>query len=107
MANLSQMTMDELMTLETERYGRYADQYDHAGMYAGLRADFDEVRNEIEKRRGRELIYVPAARTNLVPGSPDPPPATPPNHREMCGQVQQGQNEDGDNQFRGERRKVF
>ena len=61
MANVSQMTMDELRTLETERYGRYADQYDHAGMDAGLRADFDEVRNEIDKRPG--VIYFARLKT--------------------------------------------
>jgi hypothetical protein len=63
MANLSQMTLDELMALETLRYGRYVDWYDHAGFDAGLKAEFDEVRNEIEKRRGRDLIcVVPADR---------------------------------------------
>jgi hypothetical protein len=66
MSTLDQTTMDELMALETERYGRYVDQYDHAGVDAALKADYDNVRNEIEKRRARELIYVPANRTNLV-----------------------------------------
>jgi hypothetical protein len=71
MANLSQMTMDELRTLETERYGRYADWYhyveiyDNYGMDAAIWDDLAEVRNEIERRRERERICALADRTNL------------------------------------------
>jgi Circularly permutated YpsA SLOG family len=51
--SMDQMTLDELKTLETARYGRYVDQYDHAGMDAALRADLDEVRD-------REEAWTPA-----------------------------------------------
>ena len=50
MSALDQMTLDQLKTLEIIRYNRYVDQYDHAGMDDTLRADLDEVRNEIQKR---------------------------------------------------------
>jgi hypothetical protein len=66
MSTLDKMTLEELRALETERYGRYVDWYDHAGMDAGLWAELDEVRSEVEKRHGRELICVPAERTSLV-----------------------------------------
>jgi hypothetical protein len=59
MVTLAQMTLDELKMLETIRFRRYTDHYNHAGMDAVLRADFDEVRNEIEKRLKLELICGP------------------------------------------------
>jgi hypothetical protein len=51
MERLGKMTLGALTKLETARYQRYTDQYDHAGMDTALRAELDEARNEIQTRR--------------------------------------------------------
>jgi hypothetical protein len=55
MKNLDEMTLDELRALETERYQKYADQYDHAGPDAAIRVRYFEVVAVIYNKLRREL----------------------------------------------------
>jgi hypothetical protein len=49
------MGWDELRALETERFGQYEDQYNHAGHDAALRAVYFEVVAVIYNKLRREL----------------------------------------------------
>jgi hypothetical protein len=54
MSTLKEMPLDELRKLETERYQRYNDQLNTAGMDVALFAEYSEVVNEILTRPDRD-----------------------------------------------------